>query len=737
MANQRLNATITIGGAVSGTLRGALGTTKSKLQEIGRTVDQLKNKQKELNRAMTEAKASANLGAAMAAQKELGAINKQIDALRKKSDLLRREAELTARIGELRSKFRDDMFNRVGTAVALGATLKKPLDAFKDLDEAINNMQVAMTDATGNVPKQFEAIKKQTIELGNVLPGTTADFVNVATALKEQGVGIDSIVGGALKSASHLSVVMKMVPEQAGEMVAKLREAFQLSDDEFGKMADLSQKARFGFGLKPDDLLLGAKYYGGKLNALGLTGAENVRKIYALQGMAAQQGMDGSTFGTNFSMMLTRVGLLTERMHKNSKEMKAVNAELNKAGVKLSFFDKKGKFAGVDNMIAQLDKLKGFSQEKRLQILTRLFGEEGGRPADLIARNGVEGFKKALATMDKEASLDKRIGIATSSFKNQIEALGGTVTNMFAAIGEPIAEMFTPVMAKLNEIVGGPVMTWIEKNKEVVKGIGAIIAAVAGINLVGAAFAGVAFAALTTGLSLIPVWKSLKLIGGVFPLIARGFAMIGAAAMANPIGATIAAIAVGALLIYKYWGPLSAFATKLWDGITTTVTSAVETIGSTVSNGFATVGEKFRAAWEPIRNYFRSLWDDLMGIVSRAVEWISSKISAMGSAFSSLGSSFSLGGSVKPPAKQSSFDGGSAPLPSAPSGNRAPPPVPQMATARSSVSQSNTYNQTFNIKQEPGQSSDDLANKVVAKMKARDQAEKRGRMFDPVIAGAY
>jgi phage-related protein len=280
-------------------------------------------------------------------------------------------------------------------------------------------------------------------------------------------------------------------------------------------------------------------------------------------------------------------------------------------------------------------------------------------------------------------------------------------------------------MTRLNEIVGGPVMEWISANKGVVKTIGAIIAAVAGINLVGAAFAGVAFAILTTGLSLIPVWKTLKMIGGVFPLIARGFAMIGAVAAANPVGATIAAIAVGALLIYKYWGPLSSFVSTLWNGITATVSNAAVAISSTVSTGFAQVGAAFQAAWEPIRSYFRALWDDMMGVVSRAVDWISSKISGMGAAFSSFGSSFSFGG------------GGSKTPASSPSVNRTPPPVPQMATGGRLASSPNTYHQTFNIKQEPGQSSDELAKKIVARMKSQDQAEKRGRMFDPVIAGAY
>jgi TP901 family phage tail tape measure protein len=719
MANKRLNAVITIGGAISGSLRSAFGTATGELQKIGRAVGELKNRQKELNNVVAQQERLGTAGSALKASlanQELGAINKQIDAYRRKQDMLRREIELHNRIGAARAKYRGEMFDRVGSAVAVGAIMRSPLKAFEELDAAVNDLTVAMTNSTGQVPKQFEEIKKQTVELGNILPGTTADFVNVARALKEQGMGIESIVGGALKSSAHLAVVMKMVPEQAAEMTAKLREAFQLSDNEFATMADYTQRAKFGFGLRPDDLLLGAKYYGGKLNSLGITGAENVRKIYAIQGMAAQQGMDGSTFGTNFSMMLTRVGLLTERMNKNSKEMRAVNAELAKAGIKLEFFDKKGKFAGVENMVAQLDKLRAFSQEKRLQILTRLFGEEGGRPADLIARNGIEGFQKALAAMDNEASLERRIDIATKSFKNTVEALTGTITNALAAIGGPIAEMFMPVITRLNEIVGGPMMTWIEQNKTIVQTVGALVAGAAGLLAVGGAISGIAFVttfaaggfATLLGIGA-RLWPILTAIGSVaLPLVVAGIRAIGAAMVANPIGAVITGLALAATLVVQYW--------------------------------------------EPIRAWFKSLWADIVSVTKTAIEWIEAKIKWVGETWKSTKEFFGFGDkSVMPgvgssvgattvgstqvpvnPAQGSPVRDGAA-LPGAPT----PPAVPSFATARGNVS--NTVNQqnTINVTQQPGQDSAALASQIDKMLREKWGTARRGVLFDPAYSGAY
>lgn len=544
MANKRLSATITIGGAITGALKSAIGQTRSGLDSIGKTITDLKTRQKELNKVVSDGEKLGPAGYALRhqyAQQEVYDIERQLVALRAKQTVIK---STTSAMAESKKAV---MANTLALG-AIGAAAYVPLHAFSDLDSAVTNAKVAFMGAGGGLPAQFDEIKKQTIELGNVLPGTTADFVNLATALKEQGMPVEAIVGGALKSAAHLSVVMKMAPEQAGEMVAKLREAFQLSENEFDKMADYTQRAKFGFGLKSDDLLLGAKYYGGKLNALGMTGAENVRKIYTLQGLAAQQGMDGSTFGTNFSQMLTRVGLLTERLHKNSKEMKAVNAVLNEAGVKLSFFDKAGKFAGVDHMVAELDKLKVLTQEKRLQVLTRIFGEEGGRIADLITRTGVEGYKKGLDKMDKEASLDERIKVSVASFKNVVEALTGTVTNLMAAVGEPVATMLVPAINLANDAIGS-----------LISDHGTLVG-----NLVtGAATLGAYFGAFKIG--------ALAIAGVTWAFNALKLAML-----TNPYTLAMAAIVTAGVLVYKNWEPIKTFFVGLWDSIVMGATNAFE-----------------------------------------------------------------------------------------------------------------------------------------------------------------
>jgi TP901 family phage tail tape measure protein len=379
----------------------------------------------------------------------------------------------------------------IANGLILMGAMRKPIEAFADLDDASTNLRVAMMDNLGRVPPQFAEINKQAVELGNLLPGTTADFTNAATALLENGTAINAVIGGGLKSASYLSVILKMNASDAAEMVAKFREAYGLTQDELVKMADLTQKAKFAFGLTPEEIKYAAQYMGASLNSLHLTGTANAKLMLAFQGYARQQSMDGSIFGTNFAQMLNQIGQLENKLTRTSKPIKEVNSELAKYGIQMQFFDKAGKFMGIENMVGQLQKLRVLSEQERLFVTNRLFGMEGGRVAGVAIKMGSEGLQHQLALMDKQADLMQRIDTVTKSAKNTWEAFTGTVTNLMAAFAGPAVQSLEPYINKLNEITGGPLQRFVEEHKTLAKVIGTVAI---GLGASAVAIGGVALA---------------------------------------------------------------------------------------------------------------------------------------------------------------------------------------------------------------------------------------------------
>lgn len=87
----------------------------------------------------------------------------------------------------------------------------------------------------------------------------------------------------------------------------------------------------------------------------------------------------------------------------------------------------------------------------------------------------------------------------------------------------------------------------------------------------------------------------------------RAVLFIGRALLMNPIGLLITGIAVAAYLIYRYWGPIKGFFTRLWTGI--------ENIGTQI--------------WSSITGFFTDRWQDiqtafdggLLGIGELILNW--------------------------------------------------------------------------------------------------------------------
>lgn len=474
----------------------------------------------------------------------VNSLKQQYDRLGSSIDVLsqkqKRVNDLMSRRDQLRSERGELMGQSIAPLAVLGGAgfaAKK----YADLEEATTDLKVAMLTAKGQVSQHFDKIAQEAIVLGNALPGTTKDFMMSARALVEQGMKYETIANGGLQASSYLGVLLKMDQAGAAELTAKLREAHGLKDEELPQAADVVQRARFGFGLKSDQLYQSMAYSSSDMNAMGMTGIENMKKFMAIQGMAANVGLEGSSFGTNFSMMLKRLPQLDSRLGRKSKEAKEVQGILQEHDIKLNFYDDKGKFAGFDNMVKELAKLNSLSQIEQSKALNRLFGVEAGRPAQILVQQGLAGYEAAQQRMTDQASLQQRVNLSLTTFKNRLEALGGTTENLLAATGAPIGEALKPVLDKMNDIIGGTegkggVAGFVQNHQKTVGVVGGTVAGAAalslaaigvrlGVNLLKSGFTSMALGAAQLG--------KLPGLGGVvskIPGVGKVAGKVGAAA---------------------------------------------------------------------------------------------------------------------------------------------------------------------------------------------------------------
>lgn len=361
----------------------------------------------------------------------------------------------------------------VGAAsVAAGAgilyAMQKPIKAFADLEDASNGLKMTMMDKNGNVSKYFGEISKQAVQLGNDLPGTTADFYDVAASLQALGVSEKAVAGGVLKSAAYLGIALKRFGvdyQQAAEYAAKFKEALAIDEKEMMPFMDLIQRTAY-MGVSAEQMKYAFSKVSGTVQLFGMTGLKAATSLTPLVAMLIKTGKTGEVAGSSLNHAMTKafdisskIEKLENKAHKKTKKSKGLS-ESQKETLSilktLKFNDSKGNFAGIENFIAQLDKLNKYDVQKKSNILKTIFGESGETldTAKYITMKGVKGYQAIQKQMEKQASLDQKVKLGLSSLNNTWEAFTGTITNTLALIGDSLAPELKNITNKLNAFTG-------------------------------------------------------------------------------------------------------------------------------------------------------------------------------------------------------------------------------------------------------------------------------------------
>lgn len=320
--------------------------------------------------------------------------------------------------------------------VGLGLAMQKPIEAFADLEDAQTRMKVAFMTSSG-LDSYFGKINKQTEKLGMKLPGTTRDFTLMAARLKELGIASKTIANGGLEGSAYLRVLLGDVsPEGVADITATFSKSLGIAEKDFVKFIDQIQRAKFAFGLDPEQFAYTLKYAGPVFKQLGISGYKQSQSVLALSGSLAQAGIRGEQLGTSLRRILLDIPSLDDKL--NSKKMKKVNQELKATGIQLEFF-KNGKFLGIENMIKQIDQLNKLNQQDKLNTIKKLFGDESATAIAELASQGLKGYNRAQTTLKKQADLQTRLNLIMGTFKNLWEAATGTLENTFAKFGGTIA----------------------------------------------------------------------------------------------------------------------------------------------------------------------------------------------------------------------------------------------------------------------------------------------------------
>ncbi|HCO8543043.1 TPA: phage tail tape measure protein [Escherichia coli] len=283
------------------------------------------------------------------------------------------------------------------------------------------------------------------------------------------------------------------------------------------------------------------------------------------------------------------------------------------------------------------------ARDEALQALAKNFGL-----GEMFADQQVMAFiRPMLANMDRyreiragalKAADNDLLGTAYDRrLQSPLEATKALMINsrdLAITLGDQLAPSFVSLAQELLPLIQ-KTKNWITLHPELVSGAIQIVAALLAFKA--------STIALKLGLNLllspfVSVWKNLVLLranwlrltlafgeGGKLRWLATGLSSVGKGAaslgkilaggllkglmlagkailwvgkalLMNPIGLIITGIAVAAYLLYRYWGPVSAFFKRLW---------------AQVTSAFSRAWQSITAVWQGISGWFSGIWTEI------------------------------------------------------------------------------------------------------------------------------
>lgn len=590
---------------------------RSKLYDAGISTKNLGTHERQLREQINATNASISTqGKRMA---ELSAQHKRAAAARSQMEKSQRAAGNLAVNGA----------SGLGVGYAASRPIASAIKAFAPNEDSATQLKVSMMDDTGKVAEDFQKITNLATKLGDRLPGTTADFQEMMTMLRRQGLSAQSILGGTGEAAAYLGVQLKMPVAEAAEFAANMQDATRTSEKDMMALMDTIQRG-FYAGVDPTDMLQGFSKIAPVMDTIKKSGIDAAAELAPLLVMMTQAGMEGGAAGNAYRKIF-QAGLDKDGV-KDVNEIMALEGKT----IRFKFTDDKGNFAGLENLFAQVEKLKTLNDEDRTATIKALFGDDSETMTTLntMMGKGLAGYKEVQQKLQTQADLRTRVNEQLSTLTNVMEAAEGSFTNAMAEFGAAVAPELKDLINTLGEIANS-VGSWARENPKLAGGLVKVVAAIAALAFV---FGGLAltmasmlgpFAVLRYGMAmfglqgggitsmlgrLMPTLTGLA--RNVFPMFAQGVRMLamtmGGALVtalrtvsialwglsANPIvliiAAVVAALAGGAYLIYRNWDAVKSYFTNAWTEIKAGFDGGIGGIITTMVN-FSPLGLVYQA----------------------------------------------------------------------------------------------------------------------------------------------
>ncbi|ECI4205821.1 phage tail tape measure protein, partial [Salmonella enterica subsp. enterica] len=471
-----------------------------------------------------------------------------------------------------------------GVGIAAAGTMAGVKLLMPGYEFAQKNSELQAVLGVAKDSAEMTALRKQARQLGDNTAASADDAAGAQIIIAKAGGDVDAIQA-ATPVTLNMALANRRTMEENAALLMGMKSAFQLSNDKVAHIGDVlsmtMNKTAADFDGMSDALTYAAP--------VAKNAGVSIEETAAMVGALHDAKITGSMAGTGSRAVLSRLQAPTGKAWDALKEL----------GVKTS--DSKGNtrpiFTILKEMQASFEKNR-LGTAQQAEYMKTIFGEEASSAAAVLMTAASTG------KLDKLTAAFKASDGKTAELVNIMQDnLGGDFKEFqsaYEAVGTDLFDQQEGALRKLTQTATKYVLKldgWIQKNKSLASTIGLIVGgALALTGIIGAI--GLVAWPVITGINAIIA--AAGAMGAVFTTVSSAV-MTAIGAISWPVVAVVAAIVAGALLIRKYWEPVSAF----FGGVVEGLKAAFAPVGelfTPLKPVFDWLGEKLQAAWQWFKN---------------------------------------------------------------------------------------------------------------------------------------
>ncbi|MFA5712136.1 phage tail tape measure protein [Mycolicibacterium sp.] len=559
----------------------AMADARAKADRLSAAIEKQRGKLKASEQSLD--KAGIKVGDLAGEYVKLGGA---LDATRAKQERLARtldrKSAAAARLGDLRNKV-------IGLgAAAYGAG--KIIGEAMDFESAMADVRKVVDFPEPDGLVKFGATIK---DMSRHIPISAAGLAQIAAAGGQLGIAAKDLPDFT-ETVAKMATAFDMLPEEAGDAMAKLANVYQIPIGEMDRLGDAINHLSDNTAAKARDIVPVLARVGGTAKQFGLSAVQ----VAALGDAFIALGKPPEVAATAINAMLTKLQTATRQSGKFQEALAAIGMS---AGEMEAAIAEDGQ-AALEKF---LSTVAGIDKQARAGLLSDLFGMEYADDISLLT-GSLDQYRKALGLVGREldyaGSMSREFANRAATTANQVQLAKNSVGVLAINIGATLLPAINAVLRPVARFAG-----WMGDLAERFPWVS---------RLLGGAAVGLGVFVAGLGAAAAATW------------------LFNAALLANPIGIVVAAIGGAAALIVTFWDPIRTFFSGLWSGIA----AGASALWGGIHAGAAMVVAGVTAVWEPIKAFFGGLWDGVAagasalwgGIRTAAAEPVAAIIGAWG-----------------------------------------------------------------------------------------------------------